>query len=207
MTLTQDPSPAVVVRESPAVVTTQSSRSPTSSNVESRGDQLVRQFVQSLEENAFKWYTDLEPKVIHNWEQLENRFLSHFYSIRCTVSMMELTNTKQQKGELVIDYINRKRALRIKPRTFEELETRAHDIELSIASREAKDIPVPEPKLVHEEDKKFYGPQRLVTLADFFPTRFLCDHQDENPKVVACHAISTTEEESIPLRSLAEEGM
>ncbi|KAA0054153.1 ty3-gypsy retrotransposon protein [Cucumis melo var. makuwa] len=62
-------------------------------------------------------------------------------------------------------------------------------------------------KLVHEEDKDFPRTQRLVTLADFFPTRFLGDHQDENPGVVACHAINTTEEESIPLRSLEEEGV
>ncbi|KAA0033709.1 ty3-gypsy retrotransposon protein [Cucumis melo var. makuwa] len=86
------------------------------------------------------------------------------------VSMMELTNTKQWKGEPVIDYINRWRALSldckdkliklfvvemctqdmhwkllyilqgIKPRTFEELVTRAHDMELSIANRGAKDF-------------------------------------------------------------------
>ncbi|KAA0066578.1 ty3-gypsy retrotransposon protein [Cucumis melo var. makuwa] len=62
-------------------------------------------------------------------------------------------------------------------------------------------------KLLHEEDKDFLRPQRLVTLADFFPTRFLCDHQDENPGVVACHAINSTEEESILLRSLEEEGV
>ncbi|KAA0051157.1 uncharacterized protein E5676_scaffold863G001200 [Cucumis melo var. makuwa] len=62
-------------------------------------------------------------------------------------------------------------------------------------------------KLAHKEDKDFPRPQRLVTLADFFTTRFLCDHQDENPKVVACHAINATEEESIPLRSLKEEGV
>ncbi|KAA0063066.1 uncharacterized protein E6C27_scaffold468G001830 [Cucumis melo var. makuwa] len=62
-------------------------------------------------------------------------------------------------------------------------------------------------KLVHEENKDFPRPQRLVTLVDFFPTRFFCDHQDENPGVVACHAINATEEESIPLRSLEEEGV
>ncbi|KAA0032751.1 ty3-gypsy retrotransposon protein [Cucumis melo var. makuwa] len=60
-------------------------------------------------------------------------------------------------------------------------------------------------KLVHEEDKDFPRTQCLVTLADFFPTRFLCDHQDENPGVVACRAINATKEESIPLRLLEEE--
>ncbi|TYK04497.1 ty3-gypsy retrotransposon protein [Cucumis melo var. makuwa] len=61
-------------------------------------------------------------------------------------------------------------------------------------------------KLVHKEDKDFPRTQRLVTLADFFPTRFLGDHQDENPGVVACHGIDAIEKESIPLRSLEEEG-
>ncbi|TYK28164.1 ty3-gypsy retrotransposon protein [Cucumis melo var. makuwa] len=73
----------------------------------SRGYQLVRQFVRSLKGNAFEWYTDLEPEVIDSWEQLEKEFLNRFYSTRRTVSMMELTNTKQRKGEPVIDYINR----------------------------------------------------------------------------------------------------
>ncbi|TYK27186.1 retrotransposon gag protein [Cucumis melo var. makuwa] len=142
----------------------------TCENAGSRGDQLVRQFVRSLKGNAFEWYTDLEPEVIDSWEQLEKEFLNRFYSTRRTVSMMELTNTKQRKGEPVIDYINRWRALSldckdrltelsavemctqgmhwgllyilqgIKPRTFEELATRAHDMELSIANRGAKDF-------------------------------------------------------------------
>ncbi|KAA0035353.1 ty3-gypsy retrotransposon protein [Cucumis melo var. makuwa] len=83
----------------------------TCKNARSRLDQLVRQFVRSLKENAFEWYTDLEPKVIDGWEQLETKFLNRFYRTRRVVGMMELTNTKQRKGELVIDYINRWRAL------------------------------------------------------------------------------------------------
>ncbi|KAA0065806.1 ty3-gypsy retrotransposon protein [Cucumis melo var. makuwa] len=83
----------------------------TCENARSRGDQLVRQFVRSLKGNAFEWYTNLEPEVIDSWEQLEKEFLNRFYSTRRTVSMIELTNTKQQKGEPVIDYINRWRAL------------------------------------------------------------------------------------------------
>ncbi|TYK22023.1 retrotransposon gag protein [Cucumis melo var. makuwa] len=83
----------------------------TCKNAGSRGDQLVRKFVRSLKGNAFEWYTDLEPEVIDSWEQLEIEFLNCFYSTRRVVSMMELTNTKQRKGEPVIDYINRWRAL------------------------------------------------------------------------------------------------
>ncbi|TYK23531.1 ty3-gypsy retrotransposon protein [Cucumis melo var. makuwa] len=51
-----------------------------------RGDLLVKQLVRTLKGNAFD-------------------------CTRRIVSMMELTNTRQQKGELVIDYINRWRAL------------------------------------------------------------------------------------------------
>ncbi|KAA0032802.1 ty3-gypsy retrotransposon protein [Cucumis melo var. makuwa] len=56
-----------------------------------------------LKGNAFKWYTDLKPEVIDSWEQLEKKFHNRFYSTRRTMSMMELTNTKQWKGEPVID--------------------------------------------------------------------------------------------------------
>ena len=76
-----------------------------------RGDLLVRQFVWTLKGNAFDWYTDLEHETIDSWEQLEREFLNRFYSTRRIVSMIELTTTKQRKGEPVIDYINRWRVL------------------------------------------------------------------------------------------------
>ena len=54
---------------------------------------------------------DLEPESIDSWEQMEREFLNRFYSTRRTVSMLELTNTKQWKDEPVVDYINRWRSL------------------------------------------------------------------------------------------------
>ncbi|KAL0353202.1 UNVERIFIED_CONTAM: hypothetical protein Sangu_0901500 [Sesamum angustifolium] len=131
-------------------------------------DHLVKQFVRSLKGNAFDWYIDLEADSINGWEHLEQEFLNSFYNTRRTVSMVELTNSRQWKEEPVVDYINRWRNLSlnckdrlseasaiemciqgmhwelcyilqaIKPKTFEELTTRAHGIEMSFNCKEGE---------------------------------------------------------------------
>ncbi|KAB2614742.1 hypothetical protein D8674_021330 [Pyrus ussuriensis x Pyrus communis] len=83
----------------------------TCNNAGTEGDYLVKQFVSSLKSNAFDWYTDLEPESINSWDQLEREFLNRFYRTRRTVSMLELTSTKQWRDEPVINYINRWRSL------------------------------------------------------------------------------------------------
>jgi len=37
---------------------------------------------------------------------MENEFLNRFYNIRCVVSVIALTNTREWNNEPVIDYIN-----------------------------------------------------------------------------------------------------
>ncbi|KAK3032806.1 hypothetical protein RJ639_035412 [Escallonia herrerae] len=95
---------------------------------------------------------------------MEREFLNLVYNMRRSVSMMELTNTRQWKDEPVVDYINRwlSRSLDCKerlseisavemcmqgmhwdlvyilqgnrPASFEELKMQAHDIEISITN-------------------------------------------------------------------------
>ncbi|KAL0439781.1 UNVERIFIED_CONTAM: hypothetical protein Slati_2461100 [Sesamum latifolium] len=54
----------------------------TCNNAGTYGDHLVKQFVRSLKDNAFDWYTDLEASSIDAWEQLEQEFLNRFYITR-----------------------------------------------------------------------------------------------------------------------------
>ena len=152
----------------------------TCNNAGTDGDLLTKQFVRTLRGNAFDWQTNLELESIDSWEQMEREFLNRFYSTRRIVSMLELTNTKQWKDELMVHYINRWRSLSldckdclfessrmamciqgmhqgllfilqgIKPHTIEELATRAHDMELSLSSHGEKGLPVDQQ---HKEKK------------------------------------------------------
>ena len=49
-------------------------------------------------------YTDLASSYIDSWNQMEREFLNYFYNIRRIVSMIKLTNSKQWKEELAINF-------------------------------------------------------------------------------------------------------
>lgn len=123
------------------------------------GALLLRQFVQTLSGPAFTWYSKLAPGSIRTWEQMQDSFLERFYSTQRTVGITELTQTEQRAHEKAADFINRWRNLSlhcpqpiteheavrmcmnnlnpemavylpgVRPVTFEELASKATDIE------------------------------------------------------------------------------
>ncbi|KAG9442388.1 hypothetical protein H6P81_018242 [Aristolochia fimbriata] len=122
----------------------------TCNNAGTDGDLLVKQFDWSLKGNAFDWYIELPQESIDSWEQLERDFLSQFYSTLRTMTLVEIANLKQKKGEKVVDYINRWRNLSLNckessnlsleaeiemPNDFQELATEAHNMENLIEER------------------------------------------------------------------------
>jgi len=124
---------------------------------------------------------------------MEHEFLNRFYSTQRTASMIELTNTKQWKDEPVLDYINRWRSLSLeckdrltkasaiemcaqriewnllyviqmsKPRTSQELATKAHNMEMTIANRCGKSSSSYEFKKDKGETKKSSKPSKAST--------------------------------------------
>ena len=52
----------------------------TCNNAGTNGDLLVKQFIRSLQGNAFDWYIDLAPEYINSWDQMEREFLNRFFS-------------------------------------------------------------------------------------------------------------------------------
>ena len=74
---------------------------------------LIRQFIQSLNGSAFTWYTQLQPRSIHTWDDIQRAFLAQFVSSKKKVSIVDLTDAQQKLNESVNDFITRWRGLNL----------------------------------------------------------------------------------------------
>jgi len=124
---------------------------------------------------------------------MEHEFLNRFYSTKCIISVIKLTNTKQWEDEPVLDYINRWRSLSLeckghftkasaiemcaqgvewdlldvlqmsKPRNFQELATKVHPMEMNIANCRNKSSSSYEFKKNKHATKKSSKPSKAST--------------------------------------------
>ncbi|KAL6284489.1 hypothetical protein ACE6H2_015419 [Prunus campanulata] len=74
---------------------------------------LIRQFVQSLKESAFTWYTELLPGSILTWDDLQKAFLAQFVCSKKKISLTDLSNASQNPNECVNEFISRWRSLNL----------------------------------------------------------------------------------------------
>jgi hypothetical protein len=72
----------------------------------------LKYFPNSLTNNAFTWFTTLEPHLIQHWTQLERLFHEQFYMGQSKISLKELASVKRKLSESIDDYLNRFRLLK-----------------------------------------------------------------------------------------------
>ncbi|GKU96286.1 hypothetical protein SLEP1_g9534 [Rubroshorea leprosula] len=111
----------------------------TCNNASTYGDLMVKQFVRSLEDAAFEWYTDFPAGSVDSWDQLEREFLTRFYSTKRTISLPELANTKQKKDESVTDFIERWRHGNFLPTDAHDKKESRKDVKKEVKPSKAKE--------------------------------------------------------------------
>ncbi|MGV7959512.1 hypothetical protein PJP14_29870, partial [Mycobacterium kansasii] len=66
----------------------------------------LRLFGSSLTSKAFRWYSSLAPGSIRTWEEMQDAFMSNFFSSERDVSITELASVRQREGEPVEKFID-----------------------------------------------------------------------------------------------------
>ena len=64
-------------------------------------------FFLFLTGTTFSWFSSLAPNSIRNWDQLEHKFLNHFFTGETEAKLLDLTSIKQGRDESASDYFKR----------------------------------------------------------------------------------------------------
>jgi hypothetical protein len=113
------------------------------------GNGKLRMFPNSLTGQAFTWYAALPANSIESWEEMEEKFQSHFARSNIEVSMADLARLKQKPDESAEQFIM----------IFKRIRTRCY-----MTLPEAEYVKIAIDGLNFELRKKFEG----ITFVDLF---------------------------------------
>lgn len=74
----------------------------------------MRYFPSSLTKNAFTWFTTLPAHSINDLTRLERLFHEQLYMGKSKISVKELSSVKRKFAEIIDDYLNRFRLLKMR---------------------------------------------------------------------------------------------
>ena len=67
----------------------------------------LREFLKSLTNRAYTWYSTLQPNSIPTWEDIVESFCTKYFRGEEKVTIITLHNSKQKPSEGLLDFIRR----------------------------------------------------------------------------------------------------
>jgi hypothetical protein len=83
-----------------------------------KGNGKLRIFPNSLIGQDFTWYAALPANSINSWEEMEEKFQSHFARSNIGVSMVDLARLKQKQDESAEQFIMIQKDQNMMPHNF-----------------------------------------------------------------------------------------
>ncbi|EXC28860.1 hypothetical protein L484_004990 [Morus notabilis] len=74
-------------------------------------DLRLREFLKSLTDRAYTWYTALAPGSVWSWEEMASRFCRKCFQNEERITTITLSNTRHKQGDHLVDYVRRFRDL------------------------------------------------------------------------------------------------
>ena len=70
-------------------------------------ERCLREFVKSLVDKAYTWYTTLKPMSIKTWDEMLERFYAKYYPSEDKVTFQSLQMVRKRPGEDPVQFIKR----------------------------------------------------------------------------------------------------